>query len=357
MRPVECPPDARGGRDLRLPEGGGGTRTLRLLGCSMLALALAASGCAERPAARPRIVVAAVRQPATALFFVAASLGCFRAEGLDVEEQTFELGRDALALLQRGGADAAISFETPLLRAAFTDARLRVLTALHTSTRNTRLIARREARIGAFADLEGKRIGHAAGTNADFFADLALRLGGIPPYRVTMVNAPPEASVQALAAGDLDAAVLSDPHAGEAERLLGPAAVVLGTELYEEFSMLVTREDLLAERGPALRALLRGLACGERHAREHPDDARARIAARFPEQDEATLRAQLGRVSWGLGLDHVLVDVLRREREALGAAGVSGTPPPIRRLLAPRLLEEVEPEAVMLLTSQGGAPW
>jgi hypothetical protein len=81
--------------------------------------------------ARPRLAIAPVRQPATALFFAAQSLGCFTAEGIDLEERTFELGRDALASLQQGRVEAAIVYETPVIRAAFTGPRLRVLTALH----------------------------------------------------------------------------------------------------------------------------------------------------------------------------------------------------------------------------------
>lgn len=324
----------------------------------MLAVAIMVAGCGDRPAPRPGLVVAAVRQPATSLFFVAQSVGCFAAEGITVEERTFELGRDALELLRAGKADAAIAYETPVLRAAFSDERLRALTALHASTRNTRLVARRAAGVGDFADLAGKRIGVAGGTNADFFVDLVLKLGGVGRDRVTVVDSAPETSVRALAEGTLDAAVLSDPPAGEAERLLGDAVVVLQTDLYEEVSLLVTRDDLLATRAPALRALLRGLACGERHARDHPDDARARIRGRFPEQSEAALRAQLARVSWGLGLDNVLLDVLRRERDMLASSGtVSGRPPELARLLAPRLLEEVLPESIMILTTTGGAPW
>src|SRR5512133_41430 len=132
----------------------------------MLAWAASAVACAQRPGARARLVVATVRQPATSLFFAAQATGCFAEQGIQVEERTFELGRDALDLLRTGPADAAISYETPLLRAAFTDQRLRALTTLHTSTRNTRLVARRGSGIRDFEDLAGKRIGAAAGTNA-----------------------------------------------------------------------------------------------------------------------------------------------------------------------------------------------
>jgi NitT/TauT family transport system substrate-binding protein len=74
----------------------------RILGGAALAVAVAAAALLAVRAARPapplRLVVAAVRQPATSLFFVAQASGCLAAERLEVEEHDFDLGRDALGL-------------------------------------------------------------------------------------------------------------------------------------------------------------------------------------------------------------------------------------------------------------------
>jgi ABC-type nitrate/sulfonate/bicarbonate transport system substrate-binding protein len=319
-----------------------------------LAAAVAASGCTSRV---DRLVVAAVRQPATSLFFVAQESGCFDEERLQVEERTFELGRDALALMREGGADVAIAYETPTLRAAFDDDRIRVLTTMHTSTRNTRLVARSDRGLEDVPDLRGKRIGLAHGSNADFFVELVLRFGGVPRSEVTVVNLPPQASVDALANGELDAAVLSDPYAARAEHVLGTGAPVFQTDLYTELSLLLTRDDVLATREPALRRLVRGLACAERAAEARPDESLRRIHGRFPELAEPELRAQLARVRRGLGLDHVLLGVLRDESDWLRRSGtVKGAPPDLRRLLVRDLLEGVAPDAVMLLPARRGLP-
>ncbi|HET8539842.1 MAG TPA: ABC transporter substrate-binding protein [Anaeromyxobacter sp.] len=318
----------------------------------VLLTAMAASGalvaCSPADRAASPVVVASVRQPATSLFFVAQGAGCLAREALTVDERTFELGRDALALLRDGDADVAIAYETPLLRAALVDGRLRVLTKLHTSTTNTRLVARQAASIRAFSDLRGKRIGLARGTNADFFAEVALAAGGLNGTSAVSVDLAPDASVAALARGEIDAAVLSDPYAGQAEQLLGPAGHTLVTNLYTEASLLITREDVLATKQPALRRLVRALACAERAARDDPDRARAIVVARFPEQHAGAIAAQLERVTWGLGLDNVLADVLRREREWLGRAGAADGPD-LRQLVHVQLLGEVYPESVTLL--------
>lgn len=319
-----------------------------------LAFALVAAGALAgcRPGSPPeeRLVVADVRQPATSLALLALADGCAAGQRLAIEERTFDLGRDALALLRAGRADVAVVYETPLLRAAFEDDRLRVLTRLHTSTRNTRLVARRDRGVADFPDLRGKRIGLARGTNAEYFVDLALRYGGVPRHAVTIVYLDPAASADAVAAGALDAAVLSDPAAALAERDLGGNAQVIVTDLYAEMSLLVTRADIVASRGAALRALVRALACSERLARERPEEALALTLARFPGQGERALREQLARVTRGLGLDNVLLAVLRDETAWLRDAHLaSGARPDLARLVERSVLAEVEPEALMLL--------
>ena len=44
-------------------------------------------------------------------------------------------------------------------------------------------------------------------------------------------------------------------------------------------------------------------------------------------------RAELEQVTWGLGLDNVLVELMQRERDALSAgSAVGGAPPALDRL-------------------------
>jgi NitT/TauT family transport system substrate-binding protein len=322
---------------------------------ALAAVAALALACSPPFGERLKLRVASVRQPATSLFFVAQRAGCFHRERLEIEEQTFDLGRDAMTALQGGSADVAIAYEAVVVRAAAADPRVRVLSTLHRSTLNTRLVARRDRGIASFSDLTGKQVGLARGTNADVFVDLALRFGGVDPSHVRVVDLAPEESAVALAAGTLDAAVLSDPVADRVEAALGGAARVLHSDLYAEFSLLTTREDVLSARAPALGALLRGLACAERAAREHPDEVLAWTAERFSALDAPTLARQLARVRWGIGLDHVLLEVLAREQERF-AKGTPTSEQDVRRILAPALLEAVAPDAVMLLPGPKGPP-
>lgn len=295
-----------------------------------------------------RLRVAAVRQPATSLFYVAHAAGCFDRQGLAIEERSYELGRDAFARLGRD-ADVAVAYETVAVRAALAEpaARLRVIGTLHRSTHNTRLIATPQSGIATFADLRGKRVGVARGTNAELFIELVLRFAGVDAGSVQIVNLAPPSSAQQLADGTIDAAVLSDPVAHQAEASVAGARV-LESELYVEFSLLVASAATVEQRGPELRALLRGLLCGERFAREHPAETLAELRRRFPTLQDETLRAQLARVSWRVGLDNLLVDVLREEAEWFaGPARASEVP----QLIDAQPLEAAAPERVLLLPS------
>ncbi len=321
---------------------------------AVAATVLAVAACSRRPP-RPaeRLVLADLRQPATSLTFVAQAMGCFRREGLVVEERTFDAGRDAIVLLAKGEADVAIAFETPTVRQYLEDGRVRALATLHTSTRNSRVIARRDRGIATVGDLRGKRIGASLGTNTEFLVSTLLTFGGIAPSDVTVVDVPPAAGPGELAAGRLDAVALWDPHAGRAAAVLGEDAVVLQTDLYTEFSLVATRADVVASRRPALLALLRGLACAERATQERPREAFEAVRAKLPERSEAEIRAALARVSRGISLDDVLLTVLRREGEWLRAAAPAGAPArDPARLVDPTLLDEVLPEAVNLPASR-----
>lgn len=237
----------------------------------------------EKP--RHRLVVAAVRQPATSLLFVAQATGCFDRERLEVTEHSHELGRDALVQLLDGKADVAVAFETPTLRHYRGDPRLRVLSALHSSTRNTRIVARRD------------------GTNADFFVEHLLTFGAMSRADVAIVDLQPDSAPDALASGAIDAAVLSDPHAERARRALGGQAVEIVSDLYAEFSMIVTRAEVIGGRREALLSLLRGLVCAEDKLVEEPAAAYAAVRERFPERTDAELQLALDRVHRGVGLD------------------------------------------------------
>ncbi len=310
-----------------------------------LSLAIAVGGCARPP--RERVAVGVPRLPAAGLFYIAQQNGYFAARGVDVEERRFTVGRDALAALMRGEVDAAIAYETPVVQAAPRAPDLEVLTTVHLSSRNTRVVARADRGVRREEDLRGKRIGVSRGTSAEFFLQVLLTSAGLRSDEVRIVDLPVEAAAGAVVRGELDAAVAWAPHADAALRTLGRNGTELATDVYLEVSTLLTRTALRQERGAALVRVIEALADAERLAEARPEEAFAALRLAFPDVDVEDLRTQWGRIEPSLGVSNVLATALEREDEWMRAgAKVDVRPLDLGRLLRPELLARVEPEAV-----------
>jgi NitT/TauT family transport system substrate-binding protein len=306
------------------------------------------TACSGAP--RERITLGTGHWPAFGLVFIAEANGYFAARGLTVEQRRFATGRDAIAALASGEVDAATSYETPVaLRASRDD--LRVLTTLHTSSRNTWIVARADRGIARAEDLVGKRVGVPQGTNLEYFVHTVLAHAGVEGSARVIDVAPPEA-VEALAAGELDAIATSLPYTDRARRAVGAAHVVeIGSDVYAEISVLAVRGATHRARRPALVKLVAALADAERLVRERPEHAFAAVRAEFPDVSEPELRDAWERITPSLGVTHELAAVLEREAAWFRSRGrAQGPPLDVGTVLDPDVLNEVDPEAVTFVS-------
>jgi ABC-type nitrate/sulfonate/bicarbonate transport system substrate-binding protein len=315
---------------------------------AVIALSAAiAGGCRSREP--DRIILATVPLAAVGLVFIAETKGYFRARGVTVEDRRFSSGRDGCAALGRGEVEVAVAFETPVVLRAAVDPELDVITALESSSRSTRLVARADRGIRRDADLTGKRVGVPRNTNAESFLHALLQYASVPSGAVERVDVAPEQAADILAAGQVDAIAIWPPHVARARRLLGDGAVEFGTDVYTQVSMLVTRDSVLERRRATLVKLVRALSDAERLVRERPEEAFEALAAALPDQPREELREAWAQVRPGLGLSHLLAHVLEAEWERLrGEQRLTGTID-LPALIEPDVLSEVDPEAVTLV--------
>jgi NitT/TauT family transport system substrate-binding protein len=252
-----------------------------------------------------------------------------------------------------GAGDRAVAYSTPVAARAADSPSLRVLTTLHWSVDDTRVLARRDRGIAAGADLAGKRVGVPSGTNAEVFLDTLLAIHGVRPDELTRVDVAPGDAGAALSRGDVDAISVWFPHADDLE--LAPSQVLeLRAQAYTEISMLVTRAEVLAARGPALVRVLRALARAEALVVASPHEALASLERRLPSWAPGRVRDGWSRVHPQLGVSHVLLSTLERQAEWHRARrqGPARRIPELRRLLAPEPLLQVDPESVTLLSER-----
>ncbi len=327
----------------------GGVRLLGLAAALAAATLAPAAGCRLREP--ERLVIGTVRLPSIGLVFIAEAEGFFAVEGVEIVQRRFASGKDALVALDAGEVDGAVALETPVALRASRDPEIEILTTLHVASRSTRLVARADRGIARTADLRGKRVGVPLGTNAEYFLHSLLAYAGIEDSEVRIVDVAPEAAVDALSGGEVDAVAIWPPHTVRARRALGRDVLELEGEVYTEISMLVTRTPVLATRREALRRTLRALSRAEGLARESPERAFAQLRKEFPELTDKEVRDEWMRVRPLLGLTHLLATVLEDEADWLRESGrLAGPALDVGAALSAGLLAEVDPEAVTFVS-------
>lgn len=286
----------------------------------------------------------------SALVWVALEQGYFAERGLSVEPVQYAAGRFALQGLLDGAVDAATTAEFSFMSRSFDHPELRVLASL-AATEVIALVARRDAGIKTPGDLRGRRIGVTYNTDGHFFLDAFLSLHRIPPESVTAVDLGPDALVDALAAGRVDAVITWEPVVSKAQAALGGKAVTWpGQGGQETFWVLVTKAGHLDSHGEPLERLLAALLDAARYVAVQPEQTRAALVKRFGLEPDYVARIW-PRYRHEVTLPQSLLTILEQgARWKLRAAGRADAPlPNYLDYLHPEPLERAQPRAVTLI--------
>jgi len=162
-------------------------------------------------------------------------------------------GRNAMAELVSGNADAATGSETQALLNSVNDPRIRIILTL--SECRYRIIARRSAGIRRLSDLRGKKIAVTLNTSSHYYLSRMLATAHVAEDDIELVALEGSDMPAALEKHSVDAVSIWEPHAQNSLSVLGNDAVVFeNSSAYTERFNLNTRTDVLAD--PAKRAAL-----------------------------------------------------------------------------------------------------
>lgn len=129
-------------------------------------------------------------------------------EGVTVERQNFAAGNEAITALVNGDLDVVFGVGTlPIISTASNGFEYEII-SYGTASGACYVIASDESGITDIASLKGHTIGVTFGTAAHQEILDQLRQVGLTQEDVTLVNADAESAQSAIAAGDLDAAIL-----------------------------------------------------------------------------------------------------------------------------------------------------
>jgi len=299
-------------------------------------------------AAAAPLVVAIGETSLFAPLQLAAQEGYFAAEGLDVRVIPCVNGRRCLKHLTDGEAQVATVADTPIVFALHAGQRFDIVASFGTTAQDTMLVARADRGIRAPADLAGKRVGVVRGTSAHYFINVFLLVSGVPRDSVNIVFIDPNAGIEPLLRGDIDAAAFYRPYGPQVVQQLGARGVVLKS--LQPYALMV---NLVARPGLSQDSLLRLLRAARRGIdllNTQPARAQALLAARW-QIDAKAAAGRLDGYDFRLGLSQNLLSTLEAEsRWAVREDLVDHGPrPDFLEIMRVEPLRALDPRAVTLI--------
>ncbi len=148
----------------------------------------------------------------TTLTIYAQAAKLFEKAGLKVSLVPFPAGPAILPAMASGDVDLGWLGEFPIVTGYANGIPLTIIMTDRLSRTGTRLVARNASGIESLADLKGKKIGISVGSTSHEHMIRALKMAGIKPEDVTLVNLSPANMPAAFQAGQIDAAFIWEPN-------------------------------------------------------------------------------------------------------------------------------------------------
>jgi NitT/TauT family transport system substrate-binding protein len=322
---------------------------------------LPSSGCRKKahgPVPPPvPITIACPRNISAGLVIIANGKGYLARGGAQTTLRPFESGKDSLECMLGGGADLAVVAETPIARAILEDRKLKILACIHQSTEDLAIVARKDKGITRPADLRGKVIGYAQGTNGQYFLDTYCLVNRIHPAEFHSVDLSPLQQRMALLEGRVDAVSTWNPHVEILANALGTQAVVFREEfIYTQCMFVVARPEFIRDHSTQVKVLLEGLCSALDDLTRSPGEAGNLVAAYVQVEPSLVAKAFTAR-TFDVRLDQSQVLSLEN-----GCHWFADSQAVSRRTLPEVLpyfhlagLLEVRPQAVQVIRDKGKA--
>lgn len=243
-------------------------------------LLLAVSACEKPDPFKVRLAVS--RTPLSAPVLVADHLGFFRDAGLAVEISDVIGGHRSFAKVMDGEADMGTSSDTVIMFNAFKRDDFVNLATFVQSDNDIKILTRAAAGIRDVADLKGRRVAVTKGSASEYFFHTFLLFEGIDPAAVETLDMQPEALVEALASGRVDAISVWEPFAFQAVRRLQASVELLDTKgLYAITFNLVAGRGFADTHPAVAEGILHGLCRAVIYMAKHPAAAQAIVRRRL----------------------------------------------------------------------------
>lgn len=320
----------------------------KIVGAVLAVLVIAGGGYFLIPEKVDTIRLGAYEGDVGALEWIAKDKGFFDKVHLNVEMKGFPSGDAAVEAMQKGEVDVATAAELVVTKRGYAESNLRILSGICRYW-NKGFIGRKDHGITSHFDLKGKKIAFPATSSAEHNLVVFLALQGLTLDDVVPVNLKPAKIVEAMTAGDVDAAIVWEPHVSAIEDALGDNAVKLMERGTEANLLVVGDASKLDGQGPAVKKLLKGLVLAEDWVRQHPEEAKAYLVQRFG-LDAIYVDGLWPRMQFVVTLPQEILEAMDSVARWLSKANNWEHIPNYAETIRTKELQEVKPSAVGVFT-------
>ena len=286
---------------------------------------------------------------------LAIEKGYFREEGLDVAVKYLSGGGEIPPAMAAGSIKVAIAAHNNALNLISRDFPMKVIATVNDISGAMGIAVRNSLNVRSPKDLEGKKLGtFVYGGTMDFLAKMAAR-HGVNRGKIQVINLQPPDLAPTFARGDIDAALIWEPHLTRTAKQ-GGTVVLTGSranfpekkETYHLWgwpAVVFTAQDFINKNPNTLVALLKGLARGDDFVQSNRAEA-VKILSRKLSIPEVELTEMMGRSNYTMLMNQALLDQLNSLADSLLAMKEIPKAPRASTYVVPHLMQKARPEWV-----------
>lgn len=227
----------------------------------------------------------------------------FEKRGLDVKIDRGYGSGDTISKVGNGVYDFGFADPNLILQynAKSPDAKVTMVFLLHDESQSA-VVARKASKISSPKDLEGKKIGGAAGDNTRLMMPIYARLAGVDDSKVEWITVQPQMKDTMLSRGDIDAVATLEPTTMLALKKFGMNPDDYVSFRFSKFmpelmgTGIVVSEKTLKERPEVVKAFVASVVEGMKYAMANPKEAVGTLTLLDPLVD---LNSELDRFKMG----------------------------------------------------------
>ena len=247
----------------------------------------------------------------SALSYIADNKGFFKDEGLDMTFVTASNAKLCQDALLSNSADIMNGGDGPFTYMAASNPDVSLLAVLG-KIPEVALFARKDHGIQNPQDLKGKKVGWLPGTVSYFYAARWLEKNHLSMSDINWVSLQPEAMMQGLQGGIIDAFFMWEPWGSNALAALGDQGIIMADpQLYSYRSLLLARNDFVKTRPEIAAKVMRAMIRAEKDLEDHgPEDLK--ILSQAINMDDKLLTRLWPDYNYRVDLNPAAIEIMKQ---------------------------------------------